>query len=112
MKSKAILFVFFGIFLISMIDNITKSPEILALCIPIVAIFCFSPIGKAIATSISGKTTYSGDSYREIDELKNKYNNLEYKLAETQREMDKLRESVVFYDSKKIKSNNISLEKN
>ena len=111
MKYRVILFVFFGIALISMIENVTKSPQILALCIPIVAIICFSPIGRAIADSISGKTTYSGDSYREIEDLKNKYNNLEYKLAETQKEMETLRESVIFYDSKKIKSSNISLEK-
>ena len=107
------LIVLFGLGFLSIIGDTLRNPATLALLIPITLIVCFSPIGKAIANAISGKTTYSGDSYTEIQDLKNKYNYLQSKIDDYEKEVEKLRETVVFYDSKNInnKKTSISLDK-
>lgn len=112
--SNLLLVVLFGLGALSIIGDTMRSPATVALFIPITLIICFSPIGKAIANLISGKTSYSGDSYSEIQDLKNKYNQLESKLQSYEKEVETLRENVIFYESKKTiaTKSGISLEKN
>ncbi len=79
---------------------------ILAIMIPIIAIVSFSPIGKAIAQSINGGViNNSGISVNDFNQLKEKYEKLED-------EMNKMREAMIFQDTKKISAANSNSEEN
>ena len=114
---KTINLVVVGIFALGalgIMSDIVRSPAALALFIPITIFICYSPIGKAIASLISGQSNVSGNSSHDIEDLKTKYNYLQNKLNDYEKEVEKMRETIVFYDSKKIDiaKSNISLEKN
>jgi hypothetical protein len=81
---------------------------ILAIMIPIIAIISHSPIGKAIAESISGNS--SGVSAQEFIQLKEKYNNLESRFNEYDEEMNRMREAIIFAEPKKISASSESSE--
>ena len=73
---------------------------ILALMIPIVAIVVRSPIGLAIAESIrnNGNAVGGSDNLK----LRETVSNLEGRLNSMEKELNLMRESIIFYDTKKI----------
>lgn len=105
------------LFFLNSVASFLFQPAVLALMIPIVVILSFSPIGKALAALITGKSvnTYSLFSFskneeNEIHLLKEKYNNLEKKMYEYEEEMSKMREMIIFSDNKKLSFQNNSTE--
>lgn len=114
---KTINLLLIGIFALGalgIISDTIRDPSSLVFLIPITIFICYSPIGKAIASLISGQSSSSINSYSEIQDLKIKYDQLQNKLIDYEKEVEKMRETIVFYDSKKIDvaKSNISLEKN
>lgn len=111
--NKVIVLIALLIFINSLASYIFKA-EVLALMIPIIVIIAFSPIGRAIASLINGDSkinTYSLFSFsqvnkKEFEEMKQKYAQLEQKINEYDSEFIKMRESIVFYENKKISTNN------
>ncbi|MFN8576659.1 MAG: hypothetical protein U0354_07365 [Candidatus Sericytochromatia bacterium] len=104
----------FALGALGIISDTIRDPSTLFLLIPITIFICYSPIGKAIGNLISGQSSISGNSSYEIEELKLKYKQLESKLNDYEKEVSQMRETIVFYDSKKLEQSksNISLEKN
>lgn len=97
--SHLILILLFGSIIVS--ETVSHAPDMLALMIPIVIIVLFSPLGRAWANKINSQsgTSHSNNDYQE---LKNKYHQLESKLEEYYEEINKMRESIIFYESKKL----------
>ncbi|MEK7432834.1 MAG: hypothetical protein AABZ74_06865 [Cyanobacteriota bacterium] len=115
--NKTIVFIAVLLFLNS-VASVIFVPQIMALMIPLVIIIAFSPIGKAIASLITGGPvntyslfSFSKDSKNEIQLLKEKCNFLERKMKEYDEELDKMREIIVFSDNKKIQIDNTNEEK-
>src|SRR5687768_5174777 len=104
-----------GIVLIVAIEKGTMGLliPIFALMIPIIAVIAFSPIGRAIANSINGNLgNTSGVSGHEFNQLKEKCDRLEKKLNDYDDEMNKMREALIFSDSKKISASSVNSEEN
>lgn len=102
MKSSHLLVVliFSGIIISKIVSH---APDMLALMIPIILIVVFSPIGRAWANRINGNSFNNSD----YQDLKNKYSLLESKLEEYHNELNKMRESIIFYESKKLDTSHI-----
>lgn len=113
--NKLVVLIAFLIF-VNSIASFVFQPSVLALMIPLIAIIAFSPIGRAIASLINGDSkinTYSLFSFsqvnkKEFEEMKQKYAKLEQKINDYDAEVTKMRESIVFYENKKISTNNSS----
>lgn len=117
--NKVIVLIALLIF-VNSIASFVFQPSVLALMIPLIAIIAFSPIGRAIASLINGDSkinTYSLFSFsqvnkKEFENMKQKYAKLEQKINDYDAEFTKMRESIIFYDNKKISTNNSSNTEN
>lgn len=82
--------------------------ETLVLIIVISSIILYSPFAKAIAEALFGKGSV------EFNELNKKYEELKVQVNEQQEQINKLTETLLFYDSnlsKLAKEDNIKLDK-
>lgn len=108
-----LILIFGTVILVSIAEAIFK-PAVLGILMPFLVIIFFSPLGRSLARKFSNSeniintsfnTSSSEISRKEFDELKANYNNLENKLKEYDEEIAKLRESVIFYEGKKLNTN-------
>ena len=116
MTIPRIAIIVFGIVMISAFENgaLATLIPIFGILAGIIAIVAFSPIGKAIANNISGQTglNANGVSVGEFNNLREKCQRLEDKLNTYEDEMNKMREAIIFSDTKKISVSAGSSEEN
>lgn len=80
--------------------------EFFLFMILVISVILYSPFGKVLAESLFGKKSV------EFDELNKKYEDLKLQISDQQEQINKLTQTLLFYDSKMAKLDQEELNKN